>query len=194
MPSSGDDPVGAALGRAAAWVLDALSRCRTNAPVVLIDGRSGSGKSTLAAAIAQSASSDGAPVTLLALDTIYPGWDGLASASDILAADILQPRADGLPGRWRRWDWEKDRPAESSATDPRTPLIVEGAGALTPRTAPLADITVWLESPAVSRRERALARDGDTYRPHWERWAAQEREHARRHAPARWATHVFTVP
>jgi len=26
----------------------------------------------------------------------------------------------------------------------------------------------------VVRYERAMARDGDTFRPHWERWAGQE--------------------
>jgi len=28
--------------------------------------------------------------------------------------------------------------------------------------------------PEKDRRARALARDGDLYAPHWERWAAQE--------------------
>ena len=33
---------------------------------------------------------------------------------------------------------------------------------------------VWLELEAPARRARALARDADVYRPHWERWAQQE--------------------
>jgi cytidylate kinase len=37
-----------------------------------------------------------------------------------------------------------------------------------------AAVRVWLEAPATVRKERALARDGDTYAPHWDRWAAQE--------------------
>ena len=36
------------------------------------------------------------------------------------------------------------------------------------------DLTVWLQLPEAQRRRRALARDGEIYRPHWERWAAQE--------------------
>ncbi len=194
MLSNGDDPVASALARAAAWVVDALTRATTPAPVVLIDGRSGSGKSTLANEIARARARGEDAVTLLALDTIYPGWDGLAAASDMLATDILQPRAEGRPGTWRRWDWNLGEAAERQDVQPHAALIVEGAGALTGHTAPLADITVWLESPVASRRSRALLRDGDAYRPHWERWAAQEREHIRQHTPARWATHVFTVP
>ncbi len=44
-----------------------------------------------------------------------------------------------------------------------------------PPAAGHADLAVWVETPDAVRRERALARDGDTYAPHWERWAAQER-------------------
>ena len=29
-------------------------------------------------------------------------------------------------------------------------------------------------APDEVRYERAMGRDGDTFRPHWERWAAQE--------------------
>jgi hypothetical protein len=58
----------------------------------------------------------------------------------------------------------------------------------------LSDIRVWLESPETSRRVRALARDGDTYRPHWERWGAQERAHLAADDPARLATLRFDIP
>jgi hypothetical protein len=39
-----------------------------------------------------------------------------------------------------------------------------------------------------------LARDGDAYRPHWDRWARQEARHISRDDPVRGATHVFEVP
>ena len=35
---------------------------------------------------------------------------------------------------------------------------------------------VWLEAPLEERMRRGLARDGEAFRPHWERWAAQEAE------------------
>jgi hypothetical protein len=53
---------------------------------------------------------------------------------------------------------------------------------------------VWMQAPTSSRRARALARDGDTYRPHWDRWAAQEEAHVTANAPGDAATHVFTMP
>ena len=55
-----------------------------------------------------------------------------------------------------------------------THLVLEGCGALVPPAAPFAAVRVWVEAPTEVRKERALSRDGETYAPHWERWAAQE--------------------
>lgn len=195
MPSSADpvDPVAYALNRAARWVLGAATAAAVRAPVVVIDGRSGSGKSSLARALVRDWPGHGA-AQLVALDSFYPGWEGLAAGTAIVRDDILGPRSRGHAGRWRRWDWTRDEPAEEHLVDPTTALIVEGAGALTAATAAMAGIRVWLESPARSRRGRALGRDGETYRPHWDAWAEQERTHLRDNTPARWATHAFMVP
>ena len=53
-------------------------------------------------------------------------------------------------------------------------LIVEGVGAGARRAAAFESVLVWLEVPAPVRKKRALARDGATFAPHWDRWAAQE--------------------
>lgn len=192
-PADRRDPVARALSRAAHWVGAAVRAVPTAASVVLIDGRSGSGKSSLARTVAREWP-EGRPVQLLAMDSFYPGWSGLAAASDMVRDGILGPYARGEAGRWRRWDWAGDQPAEEHLVDPALPLIIEGAGALTPATAAMADVRVWLESPVASRRDRALERDGDTYRPHWDAWAAQEDVHRHENTPARWASHVFVVP
>ena len=131
---------------------------------------------------------------LVALDSVYPGWDGLDDGVDLAREQILIPHARGLIGVWQRWDWDAGAPAEAHAVDPSLPLVVEGAGILTPVTARLSDVRVWVDSPASSRKARALQRDGDAYRPHWERWARQEDRHITRDQPSRLATHVFAVP
>ena len=49
-------------------------------------------------------------------------------------------------------------------------IICEGVGAI----AGACEVRILATAPDEVRRERAMARDGDTFRPHWERWAAQE--------------------
>lgn len=160
-------------------------------PVVLIDGRSGAGKSTVAARLQARW---GSAVTVVGLDELYPGWDGLSEGAELVRTRILEPIAAGRDARWNRWDWELARPAEEVVTPASVPLIVEGAGVLTAASAPLAPVRLWLESPEQPRRDRALARDGETYLPHWSRWARQEEAHLRTHAPRAYATIHIEVP
>lgn len=162
-------------------------------PVVLIDGRSGAGKTSLARALVARWPLTGR-VQLVALDSIYPGWEGLDVGVELAREQILVPHARGLIGVWQRWDWDTATPAEAHAVDPSLPLVIEGSGLLTASTSRLGDVRVWLESPAQSRKRRALTRDGETYRPHWEQWARQEDRHVARDEPMRRATHVFAIP
>ncbi|WP_341578852.1 hypothetical protein [Microbacterium schleiferi] len=192
-PSRSDDPVGQVLTDATDVLRDDILACAAPAPVILIDGRSGAGKTSLTRLLLDRWPLDGTP-QLLALDSTYPGWDGLDAAVEDVTRNVLIPHAAGQQGRWRRWDWSAGEYAESHGVDPGLPLVVEGSGILTPATAVLAGVRVWVESPADSRRERALERDGDTYRPHWERWARQEDDHIARDDPAAHATRVFVVP
>lgn len=185
MPSSAD-PVARALTEAA----DHLAPALVGARVTLIDGRSGSGKTTLASVLA----SRRPDVQVLALDSLYPGWDGLARGVDAVLHGVLEPLGRGEAGQWRRWDWAADRPAEAHTIDPGRPLLIEGSGVLTAQTAAWADVRVWLRSPAGSRKARALARDGEVYRAQWDRWAEQEEQHLRADDPERWATLIVDVP
>ncbi len=191
MPSSADG-FDAALERAAVAVLDAADRLGSASPqIVLIDGRSGAGKSTLAALLHDRWRGE---VQLVALDDIYPGWDGLAAGAETLTSAILDPLAKGRVAQWQRWDWAADAPGAPMTARPDLPLIVEGCGAITAASAARAQIRVWLESPHDARQARALARDGETYRPHWERWAAQEARHLADDDPTAHATIVVDVP
>ena len=134
-------------------------------PVVTIDGYSGSGKSTLAAALVRLV--DGWQV--LHLDDWYPGWDGLEAGAGIargIAADLRAGRASS----YEAWDWEAGTTGATIRV-PLVPTIIEGCGAIEAE----ADLVIWIADPGEDeRRNRALARDGQTYAPHWQRWARQD--------------------
>lgn len=182
MHSRSSDLFDAALTDATVRIRAAVVAMAASNPVVLIDGRSGAGKSSLAARLAREWPLH-TPVQLVALDSLYPGWDGLERGAQIVRETVLVPHGRGRLGIWRRWDWERGEEAEAHAVDPALGLIVEGCGALTPASAPLADVTVWVDGPHTSRRTRALDRDGEGFRPYWNMWAAQEDAHMARHSP-----------
>ena len=193
MPSRSDDPVADALARAALLIEQDIRAVAAANPVVLIDGRSGAGKSSLAARLAQQWPLAGR-VQVIALDSLYPGWDGLDEGVAHVLDGVLRPHGRGYLGTWHRWDWEQGTPAESNAVDPALGVIIEGSGVLTPATAALADVRVWVDAADPVRKARALARDGETYRPHWDRWAAQELRHVNRDDPRAHATRIVEIP
>jgi hypothetical protein len=44
-------------------------------------------------------------------------------------------------------------------------------------------LAIWVEADDAQRKQRALRRDGETYLPHWDRWAAQEDDYIAAHHP-----------
>lgn len=159
--------------------------------MVLLDGRSGAGKSSLADALIAAAHDRGVPARLIRVEDMYPGWDGLASAAAAVARDLLAPLAQGRQGTWVQYDWDAGATGATHAVEPGAPLLVEGVGALTRESAPLATWRVWLEADAATRKRRALERDGETYAPHWDRWARQEEALLAAHDPAALADEVI---
>ena len=137
--------------------------------VVVIDGASGSGKSTFATRLAEATGAG-----LLRLEDMYPGWDGLDEGAQRLVDDVLEPLARGEQATIRRWDWlamcEFDR--EPLVTE--SLLVIEGVGAGSCAAAPFISLLIWLEAETEERYARAIARDGELYLGHWDRWAAQE--------------------
>jgi uridine kinase len=140
--------------------------------VIAVDGPSGSGKSTLAAALGTAT---GAPV--VRMDDLYPGWDGLEDAVPRVVEWILQPLAHGGAARFRRYDWVENRYAEWHDVPGHRLLIIEGVASGSRACAPHLAGVIWAEAGRDERFRRGIARDGEAYLPHWERWAVQEEAH-----------------
>lgn len=139
--------------------------------VVAIDGPSGSGKTTLAKGVSEAL---GAPV--VHMDHIFPGWDGLADAVGLLVTQVLEPLARGERAAYRIWDWATDEWGGTAQVPETDLLVIEGCASSVGPAGEYAAVRVWLEAPLEERMRRGLARDGEAFRPHWERWAAQEAE------------------
>ncbi|MCF3138413.1 aminodeoxychorismate synthase component I [Paenarthrobacter sp. AR 02] len=146
----------------------------TPAPVIIaVDGRSGAGKTTLAVELAARLRQHH-KVSLFHLEDVYPGWNGLMPGIERYVATVLPPLNAGLAAEWTSWDWERHYDGGLKVTLPAEIVIVEGVGAAAEAARPMLDAVVWVESPGDDRRRRALTRDGSTYEPYWDTWAAQE--------------------
>lgn len=140
--------------------------------VIAVDGPSGSGKSTFASRLAAAL---GAPV--VAMDDLYPGWDGLEAGVARLRDEVLAPLARREPATWRRWDWAREEPGGWDCLAPGPAVVVDGVGSGARAVAGDIVLLVWVEAADDLRRRRALDRDGPAYGRHWDRWAGQERAH-----------------
>lgn len=139
------------------------------AHVIAVDGRSGSGKTSLARELA---SRWGA--ALVSMDSIYPGWSGLAAATPLLLEHVLLPLSRGDTPAVPTWDWLADRPGPVLPLEVGRRLVVEGCGASVGAASDLEGTRVWLDGPADERHARAIARDGELFADHWQMWAEQE--------------------
>lgn len=138
--------------------------------LVCVDGPSGAGKSALADRLA--AALGGCQV--VHMDDLYPGWDGLAEAVPLLVSQVLRPLATGQDGAYHRYDWRAGRYAERHEVPVAGALVVEGVGCGARQPATYASLLVWVDAPRDVRFARGIERDGESYRPLWERWAVQE--------------------
>ena len=148
-----------------------LARSRTptlgGGRLICLEGPAGSGKSTLAAEL-------GAPV--IHVDELIDGWTGLRTVG-ITLDRLLRPHATGHDGHYRRYDWVAGRYAEVVTVPPAPLLVLEGVGSGSQFIADLTTVLVWVDAAPDVRKTRALDRDGDTFAPYWDLWAAEELDH-----------------
>src|SRR5690625_6786982 len=100
-----------------------MSRYSAARPLLIgIDGRSGSGKTVLSTALAETLSADH-QVTVLRLEDLYRGWDGLRAGMDIFIRDVLPRLAAGETSTYLTWVWHTQNspcgaPGPEEFTDP----------------------------------------------------------------------------
>lgn len=137
--------------------------------VIAVDGPAGSGKTAFAARLAAALE---APT--IHLDDICPGWSGLGEAAPRLVEWVLAPIASGAGGRFRRYDWERDRYAEWHEVPEAPTLIVEGVTSGSKMVAPYLAFLIWVTAPKGVRIARGIERDGESSRARWEAWSQEE--------------------
>lgn len=157
---------------------------RGSTTVVAVDGPSGAGKSTLAGRLAAALSTAGVTTGVVHMDELFPGWTGLDEGLPNLLRWVLEPLSRNETARYRRFDWSAGRFAEWITVPTTQVLIVEGVSSGSSVVAPYLGLLMWIEAPRTVRFDRGIERDGEAYRPMWERWALQEerlfgREHTR---------------
>ncbi|ALX04007.1 MULTISPECIES: (d)CMP kinase [Aeromicrobium] len=138
--------------------------------VVAVDGPSGAGKSSLADALA-----DRTDAVVVRTDEFVPGWTGLAQMPPALADGLLAPLARDETAWPPRWSWVRDTWVRALPVEPVPLLVLDGCGSGSRVLRPFLSVLVWVEADVATRQRRALSRDGDTYAPWWDVWAAQER-------------------
>jgi len=171
-----------------------LTHARLTAPglrrsrVIGVDGPSGAGKTTFADSLAEILLAlTGTPPQIVHMDDLYPGWNGLVDAVDLVATRVLEPLSRGEDGRFERWDWLAGERAETVHVPVADWMVLEGVGSGSRRCRRHLAALAWLEADPAIRLARGIDRDGEAFRPHWERWAVQEgrlftAEDTRRHA------------
>jgi para-aminobenzoate synthetase len=153
--------------------------------IILIDGKSGAGKTRLATAMAAVMDA-----TIIHLDDVYPGWNGLVAGRDHIIESVLIPLSQGRAGGYVSWDWVNDQAGQHVSVEPTNVLIVEGCGISTPAARALADTVIWVDCPDPERVNRIRLRDGDRFSPYLAAWEAQVAAHISDNSPDTTATVV----
>jgi uridine kinase len=166
-----------------AEAVDAVVQMAADRPAqtlfVGIDGRAGSGKTTLADAIA--AAVPGAVVVHVDdfAGPLVPEWDW-----GRLREQVLSPLLAGRPGRYQRWEWNRDEGAEWHDVPAGRLVVIEGVSSTRREVGAPWACQIWVDAPREIRLERAVERDGDAMLSHWtDVWLPSEEAYIERERP-----------
>lgn len=157
----------------------AVATARTGLTLVGIDGFGAAGKSTLANAIA--ARIPGSVVVHVDdfASPVIPEWDWAR-----LRRQLLVPLLAGRTARYQVWDWDRNVGAEWVEVRPGGVVIVEGVSSTRAEVSAPWALTMWVRAPREARLRRAIERDGEGMRWHWEQvWMPSEERYAARERP-----------
>jgi uridine kinase len=167
------------------------------ARLVAIDGRGGSGKSTLAHRLAEGWHK----AFVIEMDDFYrpsterafaPAVHGGNYDRERLVKGVLEPLASGRPGRYQRYDWEKDRLAEWHDVPADAIVLIDGVYSTSEMLRDYFDYKIWVESPYDVRLKRGLERDGEAMRSEWvDHWMPAEDRYVAAERPDEHANLVF---
>ncbi|MGM1356945.1 uridine kinase family protein [Bacillus cereus group sp. BceL297] len=171
-------------------------KCTEQSVIIIgIDGCGGAGKSTLANKIKSNFST----VTIVHMDDFYlpsakienenPTNKSIGADFDWkrLLEEVLNPISNGLEGRYKRYDWEKD-----SLVGSRGIVIIEGVYATRQELAGMYDLKIWVNCPRETRIKRGIARDGEAARDMWENnWMIAEDMYVESHKPHEFADFII---
>ena len=97
---------------------------------------------------------------------------------------VLEPILADQPGRYQRYDWETDAPAEWHDVPVGGTLIVEGVSSTRRELGTYWDVAIWVEAPYDVRLRRGVARDGEALRARWtDVWMPEEAEYVAAERP-----------
>ncbi len=169
-------------------------RSRSGTLLIGIDGRGGSGKSTLAGELAARLTD----AAVVEFDDFYrPSRERALRAAHgdteiggdfdwrRLRDQLLEPLTTAAPGRYRRYDWDRDELAEWHEVPSGGVVLVEGSYATRPELRGYYALRIWVEAPYEVRLGRGLARDGEEARARWvEEWMPEEDRYVAASRPA----------
>jgi uridine kinase len=100
----------------------------------------------------------------------------------------------GRPGRYQRYDWDRDEGAEWHDVTPGRVVVIEGVSSTRRELdAPWA-LQIWVDAPRDLRLRRAVERDGEAMRSHWvDVWMPSEEAYIARERPEQRADLIVSV-